>query len=109
MSITFPRSIRHDKVLAAVEDGYSNLEAIAKVAYEDTPDAHPGLAVDQTLSHLLSHEKNGNVKRLTMAGCGHEDGDERPRFAQLHVSYPKWSALTVRSAISHTTSKLFFG
>ena len=40
------------------------MEAIAKVAYEDTPDAHPGLAVDQTLSHLLSHEKDGNVKRV---------------------------------------------
>lgn len=57
------RSIRHDKVLAAVEAGNTNLEVIAKVAYEDTPDAHPGLAVDQTLSHLLSHEKGGNVRR----------------------------------------------
>ena len=57
------RSIRHDRVLAAVEDGNSNLEEIAKKAYEDTPDAHPGLAVDQALSHLLSHEKDGNVKR----------------------------------------------
>ena len=58
------RSIRHDRVLAAVDDGNSKLEEIAKIAYEDTPDAHPGLAVDQTLSHLISHEKDGNVKRV---------------------------------------------
>ena len=56
------RSIRHDKVLAAVEAGHSALEEIAKVAYSDTPNAHPGLSVDQTLSHLLSHEKGGNVR-----------------------------------------------
>lgn len=56
------RSARHDKVLAAVEAGNSVLEEIAKIAYEDTPDAHPGLAVDQTLSHLLAHEKGGKVR-----------------------------------------------
>ena len=56
------RSSRHDKVLAAVEAGHSSIEEIAKVAYEDTPDAHPVLAIDQTLSHLLSHEKGGNVR-----------------------------------------------
>ena len=58
------RSIRHDKVLAAVEEGNSELNLIAKIAYQDTPDAHPGLAVDQTLSHLLSHEKDGKVMRV---------------------------------------------
>ena len=58
------RSIRHDKVLAAVEEGNSNLEVIARIAYQDTPNAHPGLAVDQTLSHLLSHEKDGKVMRV---------------------------------------------
>jgi len=58
------RSIRHDKVLCAVEEGNSNLETIAKIAYQDTPDAHPGLAVDQTLSHLISHEKDGKVMRV---------------------------------------------
>ena len=56
------RSNRHDRVLAAVEEGHTSLEQIAKIAYEDTPDAHPGLAIDQTLSHLLSHEKGGNVR-----------------------------------------------
>ena len=58
------RSIRHDKVLAAVEEGNSELDLIAKIAYQDTPDAHPGLAVDQTLSHLISHEKDGKVMRV---------------------------------------------
>lgn len=58
------RSIRHDKVLAAVEEGNSELDLIAKMAYQDSPDAHPGLAVDQTLSHLLSHEKDGKVMRV---------------------------------------------
>jgi len=58
------RSSRHEKVLAAVEAGNFNIEDIASVAYEDTPNAHPRLAVDQTLSHLLSHEKNGYVRRI---------------------------------------------
>jgi hypothetical protein len=36
---------------------------IADYAYEDTPDAHPILKVDQTLSHLLTHERDGNVRQ----------------------------------------------
>jgi len=58
------RSIRHEKVLAAVDAGNSDLETIAKIAYEDTPGANPRLAVNQTLSHLQSHEKDGNVMRV---------------------------------------------
>ncbi len=54
---------RHNRVLDAVTSGISALEEIAKFAYADTPNAHPGLAVDQTLSHLLSHEKVGNVRK----------------------------------------------
>ena len=54
---------RHNRVLDAVTSGISELDEIAKFAYADTPDAHPGLAVDQTLSHLLSHEKVGNVRK----------------------------------------------
>ena len=53
---------RHQAVFNALEHA-SELNEIARIAYSDTPDAHPGLAVDQTLSHLLSHEKNGNVRR----------------------------------------------
>ena len=45
----------------------SNLDEIATKAYDDTPDAHPGLAKDQTLAHLLSHEKQG---RLSNDGSG---------------------------------------
>ena len=53
-------------VLETVKSNITDLETIAKISYEDTPDAHPGLAIDQTLSHLLSHEKDGNVR--TVAG-----------------------------------------
>ena len=44
------RRARHARVLAAVQGGTSDLSSIAVEAYADTPDAHPGLAVDQTLS-----------------------------------------------------------
>ena len=33
-----------------------------KCAYANTPDAHPGLAQDQTLAHL-SHERSGRVQQ----------------------------------------------
>ena len=55
------RSARHQKVLQAVKDGYSNLSDIAVAAYADTPNAHPGLAKDQTLAHLLSHQRRNKV------------------------------------------------
>lgn len=55
------RKARHTNVLNAVKAGISNLEAIAVAAYADTPDAHPGLAVDQTLSHLMALEAEGSV------------------------------------------------
>jgi len=56
------RLMRHQRVLDAVNTT-SKLEEIARIAYENSPNAHPGLAIDQTLSHLLSHEKDGNVIR----------------------------------------------
>ena len=38
---------------------------IAIKAYEDTPNAHPGLALDQTLSHLMSlKEQHSNSNRI---------------------------------------------
>lgn len=55
------RKARHSNVLTAVSKGISNLQAIAVEAYADTPDAHPGLAVDQTLSHLMALEAEGAV------------------------------------------------
>ena len=41
----------------------NNIEEIANHAYSDTPDAHPMLKVDQTLSHLISHEKAGRIRK----------------------------------------------
>mgnify|MGYP005715636333 FL=1 len=55
------RIARHEKVLKAVIDGLSSLTEIAVKAYEDTPNAHPGLAKDQTLAHLISHQRQGKV------------------------------------------------
>ena len=56
------RTARHNKVLQAVIDGYSSVSEIAVKAYDDTPDAHPGLAKDQTLAHLLGHQRQGKTK-----------------------------------------------
>jgi glyoxylase-like metal-dependent hydrolase (beta-lactamase superfamily II) len=56
------RQARHQRVLDAVK-GVSSLTQISIDAYADTPNAHPGLAEDQTLSHLLVHERNGAVQR----------------------------------------------
>jgi len=57
------RSARHDKVLQAVIDGLTSVSEIAVKAYEDTLDAHPGLARDQTLAHLLSHQRQGKLSQ----------------------------------------------
>jgi len=57
------RTARHQKVLDAVSDGNQTLAQIANIAYQDSPDAHPLLAQDQTLSHLLSHQRNGIVSQ----------------------------------------------
>jgi ribonuclease/clavin/mitogillin len=57
------RLARHNRVLEAVANGLSDLSDIARHAYADTPEAHPGLAVDQTLSHLLAHQASGSVVR----------------------------------------------
>jgi glyoxylase-like metal-dependent hydrolase (beta-lactamase superfamily II)/8-oxo-dGTP pyrophosphatase MutT (NUDIX family) len=57
------RRARHARVLNAVQAGTAELTNIAAEAYADTPDAHPGLAVDQTLSHLLAHEADGAVSQ----------------------------------------------
>ena len=57
------RAARHQKVLDAVLEGNQTLAQIAQIAYQDSPDAHPLLAQDQTLSHLLSHQRNGIVSQ----------------------------------------------
>ena len=57
------RMERHQRVLDAVISGLSTVSEISVQAYANTPDAHPGLAQDQTLAHLLSHERAGRVKQ----------------------------------------------
>ena len=64
------RKGRHSKVLEAVRSGNSTLSKIAESAYSETPDAHPSLAQDQTLSHLKSLVKSGLVS--------HNDGLYKP-------------------------------
>ena len=48
-------------VLETVKSNITDLETIAKISYEDTPDAHPMLLIDQTLSHLKGHIKSGEI------------------------------------------------
>jgi glyoxylase-like metal-dependent hydrolase (beta-lactamase superfamily II)/8-oxo-dGTP pyrophosphatase MutT (NUDIX family) len=55
------RQARHQAVYDAVQSGIQSLPDIAKAAYADTPDAHPVLAIDQTLSHLMSHQRAGTM------------------------------------------------
>ena len=55
------RRARHARVLDAVQAGQSAVADIAREAYADSPDAHPGLAQDQTLAHLLAHAEEGSV------------------------------------------------
>ena len=54
---------RHQRVLDAVDSGLATIPEISTEAYANTPDAHPGLAQDQTLAHLLSHERAGRVQQ----------------------------------------------
>ena len=55
------RQARHDKVLKILQSGQMELSAIAREAYADTPQAHPMLARQQTLSHLLAWQRQGKV------------------------------------------------
>ena len=54
---------RHERVLNAVKSGLNDLTSIAKDAYADTPEAHPGLAEDQALSHLMTLEREERVQQ----------------------------------------------
>ena len=56
------RRARHGKVLEAVASGIDSLDGITEHAYLDTPDAHPMLCMDQTLSHLKALVLSGEVK-----------------------------------------------
>ncbi len=56
------RRARHGKVLEAVASGIDSLDGITEHAYLDTPDAHPMLCMDQTLSHLKALVLSGEIK-----------------------------------------------
>ncbi len=55
------RRERHSRVLEAVRSGNYSISKIVEYAYSDTPEAHPSLAQDQTLSHLKSLVKSGRL------------------------------------------------
>ena len=59
------RRARHERVFEAVLNGHRGLNEVAQMAYADSPEAHPGLAVDQTLSHLLALEAEGKVSQTS--------------------------------------------
>jgi glyoxylase-like metal-dependent hydrolase (beta-lactamase superfamily II) len=56
------RNKRHQRVFAATSRHNSTAD-IALDAYSDSPDAHPILAEDQTLAHLLALEREEKVVR----------------------------------------------
>ncbi|MDP6213027.1 MAG: MBL fold metallo-hydrolase [Candidatus Thalassarchaeaceae archaeon] len=55
------RKSRHERVFEAVGSGASTISEISRIAYLDSPDAHPMLAEDQTLSHLRLLLDSGRV------------------------------------------------
>ena len=59
----------YNKVLQAVIDGYSSVSEIAVKAYDDTPDAHPGLL---KFKHLLTYSliKDKAKPKLTLMVIG---------------------------------------
>ena len=57
------RRARHARVLDAVQAGHRIVADISREAYADSPEAHPGLAQDQTLAHLLAHAQQGTVRQ----------------------------------------------
>ena len=67
------RMERHQRVLDAVKSGHRTVSEISIEAYANTPDAHPGLAQDQTLAHLLSHERAGRVQQTSQGWIRGDD------------------------------------
>ena len=55
------RKERHQKVFEAIDSGAKTISEISRIVYSDTPDAHPILSEDQTLSHLRLLLKSGRV------------------------------------------------
>ena len=63
------RRARHGRVLEAVRAGHHAILDIAAYAYADSPEAHPGLAQDQTRSHLLGLVAEGKVVEQNGEWC----------------------------------------
>jgi glyoxylase-like metal-dependent hydrolase (beta-lactamase superfamily II)/8-oxo-dGTP pyrophosphatase MutT (NUDIX family) len=66
------RREREERILAALAGGASSVEAIAREAYADTPEAPPALAAAQVAANLRSLERRGLARR---AGTGWGPGD----------------------------------
>ncbi len=55
------RENRHEAVFSAWQNGLREIEELSHAAYADTPDAHPLLKIDQTMSHLDALRKEGRI------------------------------------------------
>ena len=55
------REKRHEAVLSAWQSGLRQIDELSRAAYSDTPDAHPMLKVDQTMSHLDALRREGRI------------------------------------------------
>ena len=55
------REKRHEAVFTAWQNGLREIEELSHAAYADTPDAHPLLKIDQTMSHLDALRNEGRI------------------------------------------------
>ena len=55
------REKRHEAVFSAWQSGLREIEELSQAAYADTPDAHPMLKIDQTMSHLDALRNEGRI------------------------------------------------
>ena len=55
------REKRHEAVYTAWHNGLREIEELSHAAYADTPDAHPLLKIDQTMSHLDALRNEGRI------------------------------------------------
>ena len=55
------REKRHEAVYTAWKNGIREIEELSHAAYADTPDAHPMLKIDQTMSHLDALRNEGRI------------------------------------------------
>ena len=55
------REKRHEAVFTAWQNGLREIEELSHAAYADTPEAHPLLKIDQTMSHLDALRNEGRI------------------------------------------------